>query len=806
MGCCASKEKQPRPEAAAGPTAKPTAATKGDTSKAPAQAPTEDVVKVEGVVQKRATVPEEVLERLRRVMEARQATYKYGKCTVEGGEGSSFFPPRGLCHLIKKDDTWFLHNDTMNYEMHVNCKFSPDSSVIPLGSSIKKDEEDGSAIVSAVVYPLDTVEFLCGEKGMYRSDVFAQALSEEYRQGLQVLTQAATEELQRVIELADGSVDEEGILSKCIETSTPYVDLSFQPSEKMLYRPDVDGRPIAAVEIRRSTECHGVNRRKVDAICGTVIPQCIDPGHLCDNWLMCAVAALAEDEERVKEMFALCKPEETHLGAYRVSLNKNGWWKNVLLDDFLPTVNEVPCFARVLDDPSELWVSLLQKAYAKLHGSYSSITGGDASHALRDFTGAPSYRFDEAWVNATKGYGGVNELLGKLTRYLEAGNIVLLNTPAGKSTKQNAKPGLRDGYTYCLKEVRQFQNFGITMLKIQNPWEPTEPWTGAWCAGSSDWDQYEEVRLVCNPDFSINDGSFWMEWSDATKQFDGCSVVLLSRDPVYDYRVRGEFSYVEPNVVLMVRAAEPVEVMLTLTQLDKRGVPLDMPDARHSPLMISVSRAEGNKQLVHKNSSGDPESPSDAFTFVVSREVAMNYKFEPSEGPYFVLPRIHRKGTSEGRQKEFVIGIRSSTPLDGKLDIQFTKLSATNPALHNRVLFVVEDAGEVIRPLQKKMPGEAAVTSAGSKLSTAMIPEKQEEEEEEKEEEEEEREQQEQQEEELQEEEREEEEGGNDVERKLSRHDEYPQEESPKKAHVNGIVDANGVADDIAVKMNGHAE
>ncbi|EKF38065.1 cytoskeleton-associated protein CAP5.5 [Trypanosoma cruzi marinkellei] len=795
MGCCASKEKQPKPQAAANPVA----VQKGNTSKAPAQAPMEDVVKIEVVNQKQANVPEEVLERLRRVMKARQATYKYGKCTVEGDEGLSFFPPRGLCHLIKKGDTWFLHNDTMNYEMHVSYQFSPDSNVIPLGSAVKKDEDDGSTIVSVVVYPLDTVEFLSGETGIYKSDVFAQALSEEYRQGLQILTQPATEELQKVIELADGSMDDEEILGKCVETSTPYVDLSFQPSEKMLYRPDVDGRPIALVEMRRSTECHGVNRGKVGAICGPVIPQCIDPGHLCDNWLMCAMAALAEDKERVKEIFALCSPEETRLGAYRLSLNKNGWWKTVLLDDFLPTVNEVPCFARVLDDPSELWVSLLQKAYAKLHGSYSSITGGDASHALRDFTGAPSYRFDEAWVKAAKWHESATELLEKLSCYLEAGSIVLLNTPAGKSTMHNAKAGLRDGYTYCLKEIRRFSDLGLTMLKIHNPWEPTEPWTGAWCAGCNNWDNYEEVRHACNPDFSINDGSFWMEWSDATKQFDGCSVVLVSRNPVYDYRVRGEFSYVEPNVVLMVRAAEPVEVMLTLTQLDKRGVPLDMPDARHSPLMISVSRAEGNKQLVHKNSSSDPESPSDAFTFVVAREVAMMYTFEPKEGPYFVIPRIHRKGTSEGRQKEFVIGIQSFTPLEGKLDIQFTKLTATNPVLHNRALFVVEDAEEVIRPLQKKMPGEAAVTSAGSKLATAMIPETHEEEEEEKDEE-----QQQQEEEEEKEEEEEGEEG--DVERKLSRHDEYPQEESPKKAHMNGSVEANGVADDVAVKMNGHAE
>ncbi|KEG09392.1 cytoskeleton-associated protein CAP5.5, partial [Trypanosoma grayi] len=192
----------------------------------------------------------------------------------------------------------------------------------------------------------------------------------------------------------------------------------------MLSRPRIDGRKIPPTALRRPGEYLEDSKAAVDDICGPVMPQCIDGGILGDKWLMCAASILSEDEARVKEMFAEGKPEEKRLGAYRVSINKNGWWNTVLLDDFLPSVNGVPCYARVLDNPAELWVSLLQKAYAKVHNSYASITGGDSALALRDFTGAPSHRFDAAWVSATRDGKGADAMLDKLERYTEAGNIV----------------------------------------------------------------------------------------------------------------------------------------------------------------------------------------------------------------------------------------------------------------------------------------------------------------------------------------------------------------------------------------------
>jgi hypothetical protein len=36
-------------------------------------------------------------------------------------------------------------------------------------------------------------------------------------------------------------------------------------------------------------------------------------------------------------------------------------------------------------------VLLIEKAWAKIHGSYESINGGNPSEVLRDLTGVPTY-------------------------------------------------------------------------------------------------------------------------------------------------------------------------------------------------------------------------------------------------------------------------------------------------------------------------------------------------------------------------------------------------------------------------------
>ena len=83
-----------------------------------------------------------------------------------------------------------------------------------------------------------------------------------------------------------------------------------------------------------------------------------------------------------------------------VKLYINGIETPVIVDDYLPvTARGQPAFATCRD--GELWVSLLEKAWAKLHGTYARTEGGLPCFAANHVMGvaAESYPHSVALEN-----------------------------------------------------------------------------------------------------------------------------------------------------------------------------------------------------------------------------------------------------------------------------------------------------------------------------------------------------------------------------------------------------------------------
>ena len=125
-------------------------------------------------------------------------------------------------------------------------------------------------------------------------------------------------------------------------------------------------------------------------------PQDIKQGRLGDCWFLSAISALAERPKLVRELF---ETEECYgEGIYHLKMYKNGLQTNVIIDDYFPcTVNGGPIFT---SSNNGLWVMLLEKAYAKIHGSYYALRSGRAYEAMVDLSGYPitNYKFEDTLV------------------------------------------------------------------------------------------------------------------------------------------------------------------------------------------------------------------------------------------------------------------------------------------------------------------------------------------------------------------------------------------------------------------------
>ena len=75
-------------------------------------------------------------------------------------------------------------------------------------------------------------------------------------------------------------------------------------------------------------------------------------------------------------------------GQYDVRLCKDGIWTTFRIDDFLPiSVDGHSLLYSHCRTEGRLWCSLVEKAVAKMHGSYHALKEGYSHEALMDLTG-----------------------------------------------------------------------------------------------------------------------------------------------------------------------------------------------------------------------------------------------------------------------------------------------------------------------------------------------------------------------------------------------------------------------------------
>jgi Calpain family cysteine protease len=134
----------------------------------------------------------------------------------------------------------------------------------------------------------------------------------------------------------------------------------------------------------------------------------------------------------------------------------------------------------------EMWLSLLEKAYAKLHGSYFALNSGSLGNALVDLTGGVLSKIK---LDSPEGVHAVTSgaLWSQLQRWVSWGYVmaaVCKVKPAGAGI--SGPQGLLANAAYTLVSCKLLAN-GTRLVRLHNPW-PSGMWQGAWTAGHTEWD------------------------------------------------------------------------------------------------------------------------------------------------------------------------------------------------------------------------------------------------------------------------------------------------------------------------------
>ena len=190
---------------------------------------------------------------------------------------------------------------------------------------------------------------------------------------------------------------------------------------------------------------------------------------------------------------------------------------------------------------NEMWVMLVEKAYAKLHGNYWQLRAGFVAHGMMDLSGCPTRRYN--FPDQRADYSAISDFAERfwdiLTEGDRAGWIMCAGTPGVDVYTEGGGPddefGIVPGHAYSVIAANEYKN--VRLLNVRNPWGQFE-WGGKW----SDQDRESwtpDFIQAFKPDFDEQDGSFWIEYDDFFKYFESLTVCKIEN--WRELRIKGKF-------------------------------------------------------------------------------------------------------------------------------------------------------------------------------------------------------------------------------------------------------------------------
>ncbi|XP_032322517.1 calpain-8 isoform X3 [Camelus ferus] len=316
--------------------------------------------------------------------------------------------------------------------------------------------------------------------------------------------------------------DFQTLRQQCLDSGVLFKDPEFPACPSALGYQDLGPRSPQARGIvwKRPTELCPSPQFIIGGAKRTDICQ----GALGDCWLLAAIASLTLNEELLYRVVPRDQDfQDNYAGIFHFQFWQYGEWVEVVVDDRLPTKDGKLLFLHS-EEGSEFWSALLEKAYAKLNGSYEALAGGSTVEGFEDFTGGISEFYD-----LKKPPASLYQIIWKALR---SGSLLACSIDVSSAAEAEAitSQKLVKSHAYSITGVEEVDSRGRPerLIRLRNPWGEVE-WTGAWSDNAPEWNyiaprQKEELYK------KVEDGEFWMSFSDFLRQFSRLEICNLSPD------------------------------------------------------------------------------------------------------------------------------------------------------------------------------------------------------------------------------------------------------------------------------------